>query len=511
MIEVKHLTVHKTDGTELLDDVSFTVSAGDKIAIIGEEGNGKSTLLQLIVRDTVPDHLTVSGEIRKDHEIFGYLPQHLPKIWQDAIPADFLISTVPDQIIHPEDYNRLTLFASLAESLHLPKGFLEQAIPLKCLSGGERVKLQLLKLLGSPATTLLLDEPTNDLDIDALEFLEEFIRTRKIPVLFVSHDETLLENTANRILHLEQVNLKTKRRFTFYQGSYRTYVDERLQGYEKTLQLARKEKAEYLEKKRRLNDLMNAVHAAQNAISRQDPSGGRLLKKKMHAVKSMERRFDRESYSKVDHPEEAIHIFFPAVTLPRSKRILELAGQSLSIGDRLLLEPFDLTVLAGDKVVITGSNGTGKSQLLQAIYRELKDRPDLSIGYMPQDYMKGLAGFPSALDYLARTGAKADIERARELMGAMKFTRDEMLHPPDQLSDGQKAKLFFLHFIMEGKEVLLLDEPTRNFSPLSAPVIRSILKDFPGCIIAASHDRLFISNVCDRRLHIEGQSLREVP
>lgn len=509
MIEVKHLTVTKTDGTELLRDVSFTLASGDKIALIGEEGNGKSTLLKLIHDPVIPDHLIVTGEIRRDHEITGYLPQHLPRAWYQTIPADYLLKATPDQLLQPEDYNGLTLFAGLAEALHLPEAFLSQELPLEKLSGGERVKLQLLKLLGSPATCLLLDEPTNDLDIRTLEFLQEFIRAQSIPLLFVSHDETLLEATANRILHLEQVNQKTKRRFTLYNGNYRTYVDERLQGYEKSIQLAKKEKAEYLEKKRRLNDIMNAVHHAQNAISRKDPAGGRLLKKKMHAVKSMERRFDKESYSKVDHPEEAIDVFFPEVTLPRTKRILE-ASLSLRIGDRDLLKPFDLTILAGDKIVITGDNGTGKSLLLKLIHDQLNGRQDLNIGYMPQDYMKGLEGYPSALDFLARSGEKKDTERARELMGAMKFTRQEMMEPPDRLSDGQKAKLFILHFIQQGKDVLLLDEPTRNFSPLSAPVIRNILREFTGCIISTSHDRLYIGSICDRRLHIDHQTLTEI-
>lgn len=511
MIEVKHLTVTKTDGTELLRDVSFTLAPGDKVALIGEEGNGKSTLLKLIHDPVVPDHLIVTGEIRRDHEITGYLPQHLPAAWYQTIPADYLLSRAPGQVLEPEDYNGLSLFASLAEAMHLPETFLTRELPLEKLSGGERVKLQLLKLLGSPATCLLLDEPTNDLDIRTLEFLQRFIQALTIPLLFVSHDETLLEATANRILHLEQVNLKTKRRFTLFNGPYRTYVDERLQGYEKSIQLAKKEKAEYLEKKRKLNDIMNAVHHAQNAISRQDPAGGRLLKKKMHAVKSMERRFDRESYSTVDHPEEAITVFFPSVTLPRTKRILEETGLSLTIGDRQLLKPFDLTILAGDRIVITGDNGTGKSLLLKLIHDGLKDRADLNIGYMPQDYMTGLEGYPSALDFLARSGDKQDRERARELMGAMKFTRQEMLDPPERLSDGQKAKLFILLFIKEGRDVLILDEPTRNFSPLSAPVIRSILRDYTGCIISSSHDRLYISTICDRRLHIDHQSISEVP
>lgn len=510
MIEVRHLSVHKNDGTELLNDVSFTVGALDKIAIIGEEGNGKSTLLKLIYdKALVTDYLRVAGEISTEHEILGYLPQHLPEKWLNTIPSDYLLLKEPDAEPAAEDFNRLALFSQLADALYLTPGFLEQDIPLSKLSGGEKVKLQLLKLLGSPCTALLLDEPTNDLDIATLEFLEDFIRRSSIPIVFVSHDETLLENCAAKVLHLEQVNQKTKRRFTLYNGSYRSYVDERLRGYEKTMQIARKEKAEYLEKKRKLNDIMNAVHHAQNTITRGDPGGGRLLKKKMHVIKAMAKRFDKESYTTLDHPEEAINVFFPAVTLPPLKRILDISGQSVALPDRTLIEPFDLLVLAKDKVVITGNNGTGKSLLLASIYTQLKTRSDLAIGYMPQDYLKVLTGFTTPLAFLAQDGLKQDIERARELLGAMKFTREEMVRRPEELSDGQKAKLFILKFIKDGKNVLILDEPTRNFSPLSAPVIRNILTEFNGCIISVSHDRLYNFNVCTRILEIQTNRLIE--
>ena len=510
MIEVRHLSVHKNDGTELLHDVSFTVSPFDKIAIIGEEGNGKSTLLKIILGETAAlDYLTITGEVVRDNEILGYLPQHLPEKWLDSIPSDFLLQSEPTDELRAEDFNRLALFYGLAAAMYLTPDFLEQDLPLSKLSGGEKVKLQLLKLLGSPATALLLDEPTNDLDLATLEFLEEFIQNLTIPVLFVSHDEMLLEHCANKVLHLEQVNLKTKRRATLYSGTYRSYVDERLRGYEKTMQIARKEQADYLEKKRKLNDIMNAVHAAQNSISRKNPAGGRLLKKKMHVIKAMAKRFDKESYTTVDHPEESIDVFFPIITLPPHKKILEITSGSLEVAGRILLEPFDLYVTAKDKVVITGHNGCGKSLLLQGIYNQLKDRSDLSIGYMPQDYMKGLTGFASAVAFLAPTGIKQQEERARELLGAMKFTREEMVRDPAELSDGQKAKLFILKFIKDGTNVLILDEPTRNFSPLSAPVIRQILTEFTGCIISVSHDRIYNLTVCSRYLEIKNSHLIE--
>ncbi len=224
----------------------------------------------------------------------------------------------------------------------------------------------------------------------------------------------------------------------------------------------------------------------------------------------MERRFEKESYRTVDQPEEAINVFFPAIDNPPAKGILDLHSISLKVPGRELIAPFDLLVTAREKLVITGPNGSGKTLLLSRLHEELKDREDLNIGWMPQDYMKGLKGPATALDFLARTGEKQEMERARELMGAMKFTRAEMLKDPEELSDGQKAKLFLLRFIKEGADVLLLDEPTRNFSPLSAPVIRKILSEYTGCILSVSHDRIYISQVATRQLEIRAGQLVEI-
>lgn len=512
MIEVKKLTVYRSDASPLLEDISFSVGPGDKVAVIGEEGNGKSTLLKILHdASLVQDYLTLEGQVITDHEITGYLPQHLPEKWHNTIPSDYLLKETPEAELSLEDYNRLPLFHAWLKEMRLPRGFLEQDLPLSSLSGGEGVKLQLLKLLAGPSTALILDEPTNDLDIETLEFLEDFIKRLTIPVIFVSHDETLLESVANRIFHLEQLNVKTIRRFTDYRGSYRSYVEERLHGYEKTMQMARKEKADYLEKKRVLNDIKNAVHSAQRNISRGDPAGGRLLKKKMHAVKSMERRFDKESYRTVDQPEEAIHVFFPDIPTSPGKRILDRKDLEINVPGRRLIAPFDLLVTAREKLVITGSNGSGKTLLLSRLYRELKDRKDLNLGYMPQDYMRELTKYPTALEFLAREGTRQDTERSRELMGAMKLTRAEMLKKPEELSDGQKAKLFMLRFIKEGSDVLILDEPTRNFSPLSAPVIREILSAYTGCILSVSHDRIYISKVATRQLEIRDGCLLPIP
>lgn len=511
MLKVENLNVQKLNGTMLIENASFTISDGDKAAIIGEEGNGKSTLIKILcgnISKNDDSFFTFNGKIESTYEKIGYLPQHLPEEWKDCTPSEYILKYNPLSEIEPEDWNKLEQIRKSMESMFMDVSLLERNNSMEKLSGGEKVKLQLLKLINQPNDILLLDEPTNDLDINTLEFLENFILSAKVPIIFVSHDELLLERCSNKILHLEQVNMKTKRVFTEFSGNYREYVDKRLSGYEKAVTLARKEKSEYLEKKRKLNDIMNAVHHAQNTISRKDPAGGRLLKKKMHVVKAMERRFEKESYSKVDHPEEAINVFFPEVKLNPSKVILKEDNLSISIGERLLINNFALDIRAKDKVVIIGDNGSGKTLLLNKIYAMLKDRTDLNIGYMPQDYMKELKGYSSALEFLSCDGFKDDVTRSRELMGSMKFTREEMENNPSELSDGQKAKLFILKFIKEGKNVLILDEPTRNFSPLSAPVIRDILKSFSGCIISVSHDRLYIDLVCETILKVCDKSIR---
>lgn len=161
--------------------------------------------------------------------------------------------------------------------------------PVSSLSGGERVKLQLACLRMARPDALLLDEPSNDIDIETLEWLERFILSSEAPVLFVSHDETLIENTANRILHLELVRKKTLPRATVVRMPYRQYVAERLSSLERQEQMARKEASEYRKQMDRYRQIYQRVEHEQNVISRQDPGGARLLKKKMKAVKSMGR------------------------------------------------------------------------------------------------------------------------------------------------------------------------------------------------------------------------------
>ena len=162
-----------------------------------------------------------------------------------------------------------------------------------------------------------------------------------------------------------------------------------------------------------------------------------------------------------------------------------------------------------EKIGIVGPNGAGKSTLLKRVADELLPRSDLRAAYMPQDYGDLLLGDKTPVEVLAPSGRKDDVTRARTLLGNMKYKAEEMEHPAAGLSGGQRAKLLFLSMVLGGANVLVLDEPTRNFSPLSAPVIRRVLADFPGVIISVSHDRLYLDEVCTRVLELTENGLLE--
>ena len=177
--------------------------------------------------------------------------------------------------------------------------------------------------------------------------------------------------------------------------------------------------------------------------------------------------------------------------------MLAYSLDKLCIGERVLSQQIALSVKGPKKVCITGANGIGKTTLLRKIAESMQERTDLHVAYMPQNYEEKMDGSKTPAEFLQKKGDKEEISRIRTYLGSMKYTADEMDHSISQLSGGQKAKLFFLKMSLDGSNVLLLDEPTRNFSPLSGPVIRRLLADFKGAVISVSHDRKYMDEVCD--------------
>lgn len=507
MLQIKNLTIKDLKNHILIENFNYSLGNNDKVGIIGEEGNGKSTLLKAIKNKTIiQDYTVIEGDIMTDFQNMAYFEQQIHPKWMDSQLYEYLLKKDVEDMIEPYQYNELAEYEKLCQRLFLPGDFIQRDQCVKTLSGGEKVKLQLLKLMRAPMDLLLLDEPTNDLDIETLEWLERFISSLTIPVMFISHDEILLEHCADVLIHLEQLNKKHKAKASVYRGKYSDYIKERNQKREKEIQLAHKEKQEYIKKKIKLNDQMNAVHDALNDTVR-NPGQGALLKKKMKNIKAQERRFDSEGYTHVDGVEEAIDVFFPPCELPASKVILDTVIKEIKIKDTVLLHDLPLQIYGKDKIVITGQNGCGKSLLMKELYQRLRLRNDIRMCYMPQNYADLFDPKDTPITFLVEDGHKEDVTIARELLGRMKFTRDEMEHLVEDLSEGQKAKLYLIQAIKNKSNVLLLDEPTRNLSPLTNPVIRKILSDFNGCIIAVSHDRKLIQEVFYHQYCIKDKQL----
>ncbi|MBS6396318.1 MAG: ABC-F family ATP-binding cassette domain-containing protein [Clostridiales bacterium] len=509
MLQIRNLTItHKKDLRELVRDFSLCLNSGDKAALIGEEGNGKSTLLKMLYDPSLVEaYAEYTGSIDKAGIKPGYLPQELSEEQKELGVYEFCCLDPLFYDISPGE------LARMAGQMGIPAELFYSDQKLGSLSGGEKVKLQLACILLKQPDVLLLDEPSNDIDMETLRWLERLIQDSRIPVLYISHDEVLLENTANLIIHMEQVRRKTVPRVSVVRCGYREYVENRLAGLQKQEKDARNERKEYEKQQERFRQIQQKVEHQQNAISRQDPHGGYLLKKKMRAVKAQERRFQREHerFTELPDTENAIFIKFgEQVQMPNGKRVLEYEKEELTVDDRVLARNIRLEVTGPRRVCIIGRNGVGKSTMLRDIARQLLARNDLHACYMPQNYEELLDMEQTPVEYLTVTGEKEEQDRIGTWLGSMKYTADEMKHPIRELSGGQKAKLMLLQMSMQKCDVLILDEPTRNFSPLSAPVIRNILKSFRGAIISVSHDRKYIREVCTDVYELKEDGLQRV-
>lgn len=509
MLQVKKLNIyHKKDLRPLATDLSFTINDGDRAAIIGEEGNGKSTLLKLLYDPAlVEDYAEFEGEIIKNNLICGYLPQELAAPDRAKTVYEFL-SEFPSFL--ETDYRELS---SLAGQLGIPADMLYSDTSMGRLSGGEKIKIQLVRILSMRPSLFLLDEPSNDIDIGTLEWLENFIAGCSFPVLYISHDETLLEHTANMILHMEQLKRKTESQCTVFRMNYREYIETRQEQLARQERLAKEEKAAFDKQQERFRRIYEKVEYQQDIITRQNPGKAALLKKKMHSLKSMEKRIEHQAEEMTKRPDTEEAIFFRFAQgegIPSGKWVIDYQLPELTAGDRVLARDILLRVRGPEKVCIIGKNGVGKTTLLRTVAKLLLERTDIRAAYMPQNYEELLALDQTPVEYLSQTWDKEKNTRIRTYLGSMKYTIQEMDHTIRDLSGGQKAKLLLLKMSMEHRNVLILDEPTRNFSPLSGPVIRQLLRDFPGAIISVSHDRKYIREVCGRVLELCPHGLREV-
>ena len=508
MLTVRNLSIlHNKDLRPLIKDLSFTLSGNERLAVIGEEGNGKTALLQAIV---CPEKLRawaeISGSVHYPGEKIGYLPQEAPPEWNDLPAYTLCMSSQAFTETEPGD------LAEFCRTLSMDHELCWSDTHFSMLSGGEKVRLRLLLLLCEKPTMLLLDEPGNDLDLDAIFALERFLISCNLPVLYVSHDEGLLRATATQVLHLESLHGRAEPRWTWDKEPYETYILNRRNQLDRQEQIWKSEQREHRIQEEKFRKIEQAVARAQENISRRDPHGGRLLKKKMKAVKSLEHRYEREQETATERPAEefSMYALFSGIQpVPNGKRVLDLNLQHLCAGDRQLTSELHLQIRGSEKVLITGSNGAGKTTLLRLIDEKLREDRSLNTALMPQHYEDGLDYARTPVEFLNTDGSKEQKTSIRASLIAMKFSRDELDHPIRSLSGGQKAKVLLLKLMMARPDVLLMDEPTRNLSPLSAPVMRDMIRSFPGAVICVTHDRLLISDWPGRVLRLSEKGLQQ--
>lgn len=510
MLQIKKLNLtHKKDLRVILDDFNLVLNDGDKAVIIGEEGNGKSTLMKWIYHPSlIENYIEAEGEKITGNERFGYLPQEMSDedkrktVYEYFSEEELFWNQTPKEL------------AVIARKFGMTNEFYYSDQIMDSLSGGEKVKAQLMRLFIQDVTVLLLDEPSNDLDIVTLELLENIINDWDHIVLFISHDETLIENTANMVIHIEQIKRKTKARYTVARLPYRRYVEERLHKFERQEQQALNDLKEKHIRDEKYRKVMQNVQSALVKCSRQEPSVAKNLKDKMHTVKSMGKRFEKADENMTEMPEQEEAIFFKLGDknsyIPAGKTVIqyELSKLMTPDGKRVLAENIKIIIRGSEKVCIVGANGAGKTTLLRKIAEELTNRNDLKAEYMPQNYEDVFKLDVTPVDFLDRSGDKEERTRIRTYLGSLKYTADEMERPIRELSGGQKAKVLLLKMSLSGANVLILDEPTRNFSPLSGPVIRKMLREFPGAVISISHDRKYIDEVCDKIYELNNKGLQ---
>lgn len=350
LLTTQHLSLdHQKDLRNLVQDLNLNVNPGDKIAVIGEEGNGKSSLL-LTLLDTslVTDYLLLSGNIQRHFHSPVYIPQSLPLEMAELTLNDYFFGDMDSDI----DYGLLYLYADQLQ--FASERFASQQV-IRSLSGGEKLKIQLIKSLATPSDIIFLDEPSNDLDLDTLLWLENYIITSPKTILFVSHDEDFLSKTATKIIHLESVKKKTLAQTKVEELDYQDYTQKRLQAYQKQVQQARNDQKEF---DKAMNKHLRQKSQVRNTLlNTHDATMGRLIAKKMKNVLSREKRYERmkENLTQVPFHPDAISLFFSDISpLPARKQVLHLENFKLNVEERQLAQNIHFNLNGREKIGIIG-------------------------------------------------------------------------------------------------------------------------------------------------------------
>lgn len=499
---------------DILKDVSVNLAAGTKAALSGANGSGKSTLMKIMAGEIVPD----SGQrIAQKNSRIVYLPQsgivhkgtslreEADKAFEYGYALQEELDSIGDALKDPDANSKVLLErhheitttlensgwyrrAALAEQVLIGLGFSQKDMERQTeeFSGGWQMRIALAKALMQEPDILLLDEPTNYLDLEARNWLEQFLSNFSGGFLLVSHDRYFLDTTVTEVYELFNGQLHR------YAGNYSHYEKVREGEMESLI-------AKY-------NQQQEEIHKLEDFIRR---FGYKATK----AAQAQERQkmLDKLLAQQVEIPESLKKIHFTFPPAPHSGRLvltLEQVSKSYD-GHRQVLNNLDLIVEKGERLVVVGCNGSGKTTLLrilagedQAFSGSIKLGAGVAVGYFSQDSAEKIAGNTKVLDFIEKDAPLELIPKLRDMLGAFLFRGDDVFKTLDVLSGGEKSRLALLQLLLRPVNLLILDEPTNHLDLHSKDVLLNALKDFGGTVVFVSHDRGFIEDLATRVIEL---------
>jgi len=495
----------------LLEAATFQIAPGDRAGLVGRNGAGKTTLARVLAGESLP----AAGTVRSSGTV-GYLPQDPRTGDLDMLAMDRVLSSrgldglltamrsAEAQMAEPDPasrdaavrrYGRLeerlsvlggyaaeSEAASLAASLGLPDRILHQ--PLRTLSGGQRRRVELARILFGGAQTLLLDEPTNHLDADSIVWLREHLRAYRGGLVVISHDAALLEAVVNKVFYLDT----QRAALDLYNMGWKTYLGQR-----------------ETDDRRRRRERANAERQATALQAQADKMRAKATKAK--AAQGMQRRAERllAGVTAERRGDRVARLRFP-VPAPCGRTPLSAAGLSKSYGSLEVFSGVDVAVDRGSRVVVLGLNGAGKTTLLRLLSGleapdagEVSPGHGLRLGYYAQEH-ETLDTSRSVLENMRSAAPDLAEAEQRSILGSFLFSGEDVAKPAGVLSGGEKTRLALALLVVSGANVLLLDEPTNNLDPASRTEILSALRTYRGAIVLVTHDEGAVDALAPERV-----------
>ncbi len=506
----------------VLKDISLTLQQGARMGLIGVNGSGKSTLFRLIAGQMEPDEGTISlmrgtrvGMLTQEADIQSDLTvrEELSRVFEPVREMERRLRALEEEMAQKHEdeaeldrlsreYARLTdrfedaggyewpsRIQGVLAGLGFARGREDQ--PASVLSGGEKTRLCLARLLLTQPDLLMLDEPTNHLDLSSIQWLEDTLKKYRGTVLIISHDRYFMNSVCDCMAEISM------RRLVQYEGNYDQFTVKRQADIERQIR-------EY--------KLQQAEIARQQAIIQRYRMYNR--EKSIRAAESREKRL--EKMERLERPVDEQHVRFSFEARRRTgDDVLKVRGLAKSFEGRSLFENFDLHLRAGDRVAIIGPNGVGKSTLLNIIARKLKADAgevefgaNVDLGYYEQ-HQTGLDPEKDVLNELWDAFPRLDLDRVRSVLALFLFTGDDVYKKISMLSGGEKGRVSLCKLMLKRDNLLLLDEPTNHLDMDSREVLEGALEDFDGTILTVSHDRYFINRVADRILEMRPDGVKE--